>query len=554
LNKLAPDWNELCVAKAVRDGQLTSPQTFETITFFDVRVTGTGEAFRSAKRDEKGDIVYDEERVWREPSIYLNPEFLERVNAVPVILEHPDTSTLTTEEYRKRTIGALTLPYIKGEEVWAIARIQDQAAAKIMTEEQLSTSPAVSWNDPTVNVAGKLRDGSNFMLEGKPTLLDHLAVCWQGVWDKDGAPQGINISRGDSMDNKELQTLIDQNNLITKALGNITGSIETFNSRLDSVEKRHSETLKKEAQRRLDSFKFSKRVAGETNRSYQERHDSEEKIYRSDLMHVATGAMDEEIITDKARKDRRDAEEAEEKETKADAFPDKKADEFPDKKADAEEDKDKKADAKEEKADADDKDKKADAEEDKDKKADAFPEKKADADDKDKKADAGEGIIMDRKDSADLRKEVLRLQGMLKPVSDADLVKIGQLSKRCDSIYVALGESMPRLMPGEGLLEFHRKLAADLKKHTKYKDSELSVVAADSTTFDLVTEEIFRQAEEYAKSPARIEPGALVMRTQRLDSGHRINTFEGSSKAWMSRFAGPVQNHAKKFMVPGSQS
>src|SRR6185437_3982201 len=42
LQNLSPTWNELHVAKAVRDGQLVSPQRYENITFFDMRVTGTG--------------------------------------------------------------------------------------------------------------------------------------------------------------------------------------------------------------------------------------------------------------------------------------------------------------------------------------------------------------------------------------------------------------------------------------------------------------------------------------------------------------------------------
>jgi len=34
-----------------------------------------------------------------------------------------------------------------------------------------------------------------------------------------------------------------------------------------------------------------------------------------------------------------------------------------------------------------------------------------------------------------------------------------------------------------------------------------------------------------------------------MDSGHTRYTYDGSSSVWMSRFAGPVQNHAKKFLT-----
>jgi hypothetical protein len=126
----------------------------------------------------------------------------------------------------------------------------------------------------------------------------------------------------------------------------------------------------------------------------------------------------------------------------------------------------------------------------------------------------------------------------MKPLSDEDMLQVGKLSKRCDSIYVALGQQMPRLMPGENLISYRHKLAADLKKHTKYKDVELSTIAADSVGFDLMVDDIFDKAAEFAKSPARLKPGELVQRT-----------YDGSSAAWMQQFAGPVQNHATKFLT-----
>lgn len=546
LQKLLGDWNELSVAKAIRDGQLTSPQSYENITFFDVRVTGTGEAYRSMKKDEKGNVLYEEEYVWRDPSLYLNPEFLERCNAVPVILEHPETSILTMEEYRTRNIGALTLPYIKGEEVWAIARVQDNAAAKIMSEQQLSTSPAVSWNNPNSNIAGKLEDGSNFLIESTPSLLDHLAICWQGVWDKGGDSQGVNIVRGDSMSDefkKVLDELLKQSTALSGTVAGIGGGLDKMASRLDSVEKRFDEVKKESAQVRIDSFRFSKRAKDESDKSYQERHDTEERMLRTDMMLVATDSAD--IISDRARKARRDAEEMEATDSKADAFPPKKdaaKDEFPPKK-------DSKKDA-----DEDDKDKKADAT-----KADEFPPKKADAakadadeDDKDKKADADDKEKkMDSRGDAigKLQKEIDALRAGMTPLSDGDLVQVSQLSKRCDSIYTALGEQMPRILPGENLAAYRHKLAADLKKHTKYKDVELSAIAVDSAGFDLMVDDIFEKAATFAKSPARIKPGELIRTTVRGDSGHVINSYDGSSGNWMRQFAGPVQNHVTNFLT-----
>jgi 8-oxo-dGTP pyrophosphatase MutT (NUDIX family) len=178
------DWDELGVARALADGILSGPQDYENITLFNLRVTGTGQAFRH----KWGEFVQ------RDPAIYLNNEFLARCNGLPVIMEHPATQNiLDTEEFRDRAIGTIMLPYIKGDEVWGIAKIYDQNAATIMKTEQLSTSPAVVWRDPDVNTMGETRDGTDILIEGKPSLLDHLAVCRQGVWDKGGVPEGIDL-------------------------------------------------------------------------------------------------------------------------------------------------------------------------------------------------------------------------------------------------------------------------------------------------------------------------------------------------------------------------
>lgn len=342
---------------------------------------------------------------------------------------------------------------------------------------------------------------------------------------------------------KVLDELLKQSTALSGTVAGIGGGLDKMASRLDSVEKRFDEVKKESAQVRIDSFRFSKRAKDESDKSYQERHDTEERMLRTDMMLVATDSAD--IISDRARKARRDAEEMEATDSKADAFPPKKdaaKDEFPPKK-------DSKKDA-----DEDDKDKKADAI-----KADEFPPKKADAakadadeDDKDKKADADDKEKkMDSRGDAigKLQKEIDALRAGMTPLSDGDLVQVSQLSKRCDSIYTALGEQMPRILPGENLAAYRHKLAADLKKHTKYKDVELSAIAVDSAGFDLMVDDIFEKAATFAKSPARIKPGELIRTTVRGDSGHVINSYDGSSGNWMRQFAGPVQNHVTNFLT-----
>jgi 8-oxo-dGTP pyrophosphatase MutT (NUDIX family) len=178
LKKLHAD--ELGIAKLMAAGELTSPQHYANIVMFDIRITGTGLSYRSGIK----------EHVWRDKDIYLNQEFLERCNGLPVIFEHPGSRTLNTKEYVDRNIGSVFIPYIKGDEVWAIVKIWDEHAAKIMEENQLSTSPCVvltGEDDQKI----RLKGGSKLLIEGKPKLLDHIAICFVGVWDKGRPPSGV---------------------------------------------------------------------------------------------------------------------------------------------------------------------------------------------------------------------------------------------------------------------------------------------------------------------------------------------------------------------------
>ena len=182
LDRLTMD--ELGVARAIAAGTLTSPQKYEHIWLFAIRITGTGVAYRHGRK----------EFCWRDPAEYLNDEFLARCNGLAVIWEHPEKGLVNGKEFTKRAIGAIMLPYLRPDrpdEVWGIAKIHDEDAAKEMSENRLSTSPAVNFADPTENDRIKLEDGKVMLIEGKPSILDHVAICPAGVWDKGGEPTGV---------------------------------------------------------------------------------------------------------------------------------------------------------------------------------------------------------------------------------------------------------------------------------------------------------------------------------------------------------------------------
>ena len=210
---------DIDVARAMAAGQLVSPQRYETITLFAIRITGTGKSYRS-KIDE---------HVWRDPELYLNAEFLSRCNGLPVIIEHPEDSVLDSKEFNRRMVGTIIFPYLKGDEVWGIARILDDKTIKLMFSEQISTSPAVTFDFRSENIEGTTPDGKKILIEGKPSLIDHLALCFEGVWDKGGPPEGVDrvgasLAMADSVEPSELSSFTNSLTLLGVRMSNLTAA------------------------------------------------------------------------------------------------------------------------------------------------------------------------------------------------------------------------------------------------------------------------------------------------------------------------------------------
>lgn len=493
--------HETDVAKAMAAGELTSPQVYDNMMLFDLRVTGTGMSFRHKFN----------EHVWRDEKFYLTQDFLDRCNGLPVILEHPTTSILNSKEFKKRVIGTVVVPYIKGTEVWGVAKIFDASAARMMMEDQLSTSPAVVWRDPDSNSKFEMEDGSKFLIEGKPSLLDHLAICERGVWDKGKDPTGVNTTttetidetRGDSdMKLQKIEGETDEGyarrcdemekmlataradaaggetlDKVLKGIDAVKTALDSASKRLDSIEeerkadkaRRDAEEgdeegkKKADARRRADAFQFSKRKDEDEDDDFEKRHDAEEKDCADAEMEAGEP---EPVALDKAKRRRKDAEEEDEKE-------------------------------------------RADASRRRDSRSDS-------------------DVV------AALRVELDDLKARLPiQMTDDDHSAFAAIQARADSTYMLLGKEASRAMQGESKLAYRRRLLEGLQVHTAYKDVDLGVIAVDSAAFDVIEGQILTQAANMARSPASVPEGEL-RQVVRQSNGHTITDFLGDPKAWMS--------------------
>lgn len=284
--------NETDVAQLIAAGTLSSPQYFRNMWMFAIRVTGTGMTYRSK----------DEQFVFRDPANYLTPEFLARVAGVPVIWLHPDANSLDSEEFSKRVIGTMTNSWVAdNDEVWGIARVYDEEAATIMQERKLSTSPTVCFTEgqnAIINV-----DGQPLLVEDSPVLLDHVAICEQGVWDKLLDPTGV---RSDSITNEA--EIMDEEKiiaLINKAIDARMAKADSEDK--DAKEKADAEEMKKQEKADAED-KEAKEAKAKADAEEKEKADTEEAKKKADEESATPGdKAHEEKAKERAQAEREKA-------------------------------------------------------------------------------------------------------------------------------------------------------------------------------------------------------------------------------------------------------
>lgn len=394
-----------------------------------------------------------------------------------MIFEHPESAGLNSEEYRERAIGNMMLAYRKGDEIWGVAKIFDADAAQLMQTTHRSTSPGVT--PPRGSTSHESEDGTKVLAEGLPLVLDHLAVCERGVWDKNSdEPQGIRLDAAAAKEQPKKMTPEEE------------------------------EKLKRErddAVKRADAFEAKEK----------EREDKSKKD------------ADEAMMADKKRKDaeetERQAVEKAEKE-KADA---KRADRS--KRHDSEKHDGMHADCARcdsfEKGDVNDS-------------AASVETVKAEID---KLHDARKAEAAAH--AAEIVALTTRLDSLMRQPTHDDANQIATAFHRADSVYQMLGEVAPRHLHGETPIAYRRRLADGLRKHSpRWKTYAFhdSVVGQD---FDLIEDSIYADALAAAKNPVINDSntGRLIERTT-VQNGKTRTEFFGDSAVAFAPFEAPVMS------------
>lgn len=460
-----PGMTELEAARQVRDGHLPSPWRFGNMTLFDLRISGTGVSYRRGIN----------EFVWRDPKDWLSEEFIKRSYGLPVIMVHPKSDSLTSEDFRRRIVGVVFLPYVKGTELWGVVKIYDDAAIEMLTKgvegpdgkmEKLSTSPGVVFREPRKTNDRVEIDGETLLIEGIPSILDHLAIVEAGVWDKSGAPTGVavNIKNGDDTMTEEERLAAEakaKTDAEDKARADADGGakLDKILACVDGISSGHADLVK-----RMDAMEGRFKKDAEPPASQDDPDIAE---------------MPEETAADKARKDSARRDRA--------AFKDSEK-----------------------------------------RRMDAEETARKDAEGKDRKLE--EERVADRA-------RIDALEGKIPAeMADDERSAMADAQARADSVAMAFGSAAPRPLVGERLQNYRRRLLTGYQDHSEtFKGVDLATIT-DKVAFDAIEKSIYADAAKAARNPVGVPDGTLRPIVNMDDAGRRVTTFVGSPDAWMRDF------------------
>ena len=459
--RLAMD--EYGVAKAISEGQFTSPQLFCNMYLFAMRVTGTGVAFRT----KNGEYSV------RDQKAFLSDDFLVRCNGLPVLWEHTDDKCLNPEEFAGRIVGTLFCPYVKGDEVWAIARIYNADVAKMMATEQWSTSPGVLSDKSAVSIS--LPDNESVIVEGKPFLLDHLAIVDQGVWDKGGPPVGVDATLGADMADKndvpneerEGEMTEERNDAVCHKDADAGSEMELMKGELSEIKTLLKAMLESQAAPKADADCGPENIPGEPL-PLADKKDAEVPKYEPEAPRGRLDASTEDRLAEsrgeeKHLLDKKDAQTADDR--------------------------------------------------------------------------LRESRGMEDEEKKRLEREIAELRDrMPRDITDEERNELSEAESRADAVSIAFGKSAPRPMINEKPMNYRRRVAKGFQKHSKsFKDVDLS--ALDPKSFDAIEAQIYKDAAAASRSTDDLKAGELVMVRAKGFNGSNRNEWRGSPRGFLAPFS-----------------
>ena len=227
------DYNQ--IINGLQNGELKSPQRIGESLYIVLRITGTGITERYKLNDNGEPILKDGKpevyKINRLESEFLSEDFLNACNGIPVLLDHPHTNDqlIDGENFKEHIVGTIVKAFVKGKEVWGIARILDPNVLSMILSKMKSTSPAVTSRNEI---------GDNDIVNEHFERIDHVALVSDGYWD-DYSDKAIQIDskkkiKGANMDKEKL---ISELSSILNELGIPDEIMDKINAKLDALAK-----------------------------------------------------------------------------------------------------------------------------------------------------------------------------------------------------------------------------------------------------------------------------------------------------------------------------
>ena len=174
-------WTERTIVNDMISGVLQGPVEFSGICLAPLLVSPTGCRFDG------------ESYVYRDPSTWLSERMTERMAGVPLLGGADGDGPVSGSAVIKRMIGVCMQGYIKGTELWCVARIANDFAWRLIKAGAAETRVSVAFDElPSIDI-----DEGNLIVEPAPRYMNHLCLVPLG---SDEFEFGFSVQSIDSSD------------------------------------------------------------------------------------------------------------------------------------------------------------------------------------------------------------------------------------------------------------------------------------------------------------------------------------------------------------------